>query len=159
MIYLNSGFFKPLFVLVSFLTLPLIVAIWGLFLLEDKIEVLVVAIIFSLCYFLCVLGIYRHSKMQKYILVVQDNSSLSIKYPNIQKNNTLELSIDQIINIEYYKITSIKAWCMLYNCIAPQCAFLTYETNQERKSAFIGYPDIKQLQELCDTYNIRLVIK
>ena len=66
MIYLNEGFFKPMFIFVSMLLLPISTACWILTFYDFRIELLIVTLIISLIYFISVVGIYIYSKTKKY---------------------------------------------------------------------------------------------
>ena len=155
MIYLNEGSFKPSLILISIIVLPTSIASWILTFVDFRIELFIVSFLMLGCYFLFVWGIYKHSKTKKYYLFVEDKAVV-INYPNL---NCFKVDMHDIIKIEYYKILSIRAWCMIFNCVFPQCAYITYLKNGKEICNHIGYPKFDKISKLCMDMGIELVVK
>ena len=114
MIYLNRGMFKPSIVLVSIALLPMFIACVVSCFLNYGIEKLIISIVLLLLYFTIIFVIYKYSKKDYYFMEVNEKT-ISIKYPNLICNlNPTIISINDIVSIEYYRLWSLKAWCMLY---------------------------------------------
>lgn len=112
-----------------------------------------------LIYALSVFGLYKLSKSKKYYLHLDENNIITIKYPNV--NNTLDLKIHvrEIVKIEYYKISSIKSWCMLFNYVCPQCVYITYLSDGIEVCKHIGYPNFKMINEIFYNIGVTIIIK
>ena len=158
MIGLNTGFFKPMFIITSAIALPLIVACWIVTFTSFRSEVLITSLIFVFGYFAAVFGIYKYSKNKKEYICVKDGFIVVNHFGRNQTNN-LKINLHSIVKMEYYKITSLKAWCMLYNYVCPQCVFITYEKDGKELCELIGYPDCKKVKEMCNETGIAFYIK
>ena len=157
MIYLNEGFFKPMFIFVSMLLLPISTACWILTFYDFRIELLIVTLIISLIYFISVAGIYIYSKTKKYFILIEDNAVI-INYP-IQNSIQHKICFDDIVKMEFYSLSSIRSWCMLYNYVVPGCAFITYKHNDTEICKHIGYPDFSKIRDACLKMNVSFVKK
>ena len=160
MIYLNIGFFKSSFILFSFISLPLAIACFVLTFIDFRWELLIVSLVIFLGYCAIVLGLYKKSRNQKYYLCVREGDIVEINYTNIQSTSEpLKLNRENIVKFEYYKITSVKAWCMLYNYVCPQCVYITYLNDGEELCRHIGYPKYEDIQQLCVALGITFETK
>lgn len=160
MIYLNSGFFTPFCIFISVVFLPISSACLVLTIVDFRLEMLVVTLIFCLIYFSILLGTHKLSVSEKYFLCTDENGCITIHYPNVlQDLHHLRLNKSEIVKMEYYKISSLKAWGMLYSCICPQCVFVTYMYNGVEEKSFIGYPNFNEIRKFCDLLNVELVVK
>ena len=156
MIYLNAGFFKPFVILLTIAFLPLLVTATILVVLNFEMGLLIVAIVFFMVYIAIIIGVYIHTKSHKFYLTISGISNMSINYPNVKSET---ISCNEIIKIEYYKILSVKAWCMLYSYVMPQCAYITYKCDGEERCELIGYPKYREIKNLCDNIGINFVVK
>ena len=160
MIYLNAGFLKPMVIILSVVVLPMFIACLLFTIANFELWLLAVSIVLLFVYFLSVFGVYKYSKTTKYYLVVQEDNSIAIKYPNLQSDtNCLILVPENIVKIEYYRLASIRAWCMLYNYVCPQCAYITYVDDGGEICKHIGYPDFKKIRQLGIDLDVRLVVR
>ena len=159
MIYLSTGFYKPMIILFSIPLLPLSMACGILTIIDYRIELLLTTAIIISAYILIVIGIYKYSKSKANYLYIDENNILSIVYPGISEDNELKLNIDNVIKIEYYSILSIRAWFLLHNYVFPQCAYITYLNGDKKECKLMGYPNLCELKGLCDKSNITLEIK
>lgn len=158
MIYLNKGFFRPMLILVSAILLPILSALAILTVADFRVELLIWLTLMVAVYLLIAFGIYRYSRIKKHYLSVEDGF-LSINHPRNVGAHCRKIHVDSIVKIEYYKILSFRAWCMLYNYVCPQCAYITYLYDGKEICEHIGYPDLKELLRLCGKFNISLTIK
>lgn len=160
MIYLNTGFFKPFCIFISIVCLPISIACLVLTIVDFRLEMLIVTLIFWLIYFLILWGAHKLSISKKYFLCTDENGCITIHYPNVlQGLHYLRLNKNEIVKMEYYKISSFRAWGMLYSCTCPQCVFITYVYNGVEEQSFIGYPNFNEIQKLCNSSNIELIVK
>ena len=160
MIYLNKGAFKPMLILISIILLPLSISCLLLTIYDFRVQTFIISLAMLFVYFCTILGIYKHSKTSKYYLTLQDNTYMLINYPNVSSNmQPLKLNYNEIIKMEYYKITSIKAWCLLICYVCPQCVYITYAQNGKEESRLIGYPKFEEIRALCADLGIDLIIK
>ncbi len=160
MIYLNVGFFKPMLILLSIIILPITIVLFVLNILDFRIESFILTLIIFAIYILSVFGAYKFSKNKNFYLKSNEDGYIEIKYPNISDDNLhFEIMTNAIIKIEYYKISSFKAWCMLYNTVLPQCAYITYIFEGKEMCKHIGYPNYKEINGLCVNSGIDFVIK
>lgn len=153
MIYLNTGFFRPMLWIVSILFLPIVVVGLVLAILKLNTSGIVACSVILLFCFISLFCIYKHSKTKKYYLLSEDDF-LAINYPNAP----CRINKSEIIKVEYYKISSIRSWLLLFSYICPQSAFITYKDNGREVCKLIGYPDFEKIRDLCDTHGLDFVI-
>lgn len=158
MIYLNSAQFRPLAIIISLTMLPLVFSIGVLTIIDFRIEILLIFLIFLVSYLIVIFMIYKNSLSNKYYLNA-NNEYIEIKYPNVGgMSGELVVDYDNIIKIEYYKISSIKSWLMLFNYVCPDCAYITYKHNNKEICEHIGYAKYKDLRALCNEKGINLIV-
>lgn len=155
MIYLNTGLFKPILMIFSVLLLPLSFSCCILTFTDFRIELFFISLIMILLYFVIIIGGYKHSKTKKNYLFIE-NDFIVINYYNLR---CAKINVQDIKKIEYYKISSIKAWGMLFNCVCPQCAYITYIYDEKEVCEHIGYPDFNRISKLCDSIGVNFSIK
>lgn len=158
MIYLNKGFFAPVFLLISLIFVPLLTLCWVLTISEFDNAIFCVSLGVSFSYFLTSFGLWKYSKSKKNYLYAEDNK-LYINYPSLPTESLFQISTNQIIKLEYYKFSSIRAWGLIFNGIGPRSAFITYLESGKEVCKFIGYPKIDEIKTLCSEYEIKLVLK
>ena len=159
MVYLNAGFFKPMVILIGVIFLPINIACNLLYCFDHRTELLIVSTVLFLLFVATVIGVHKHSKSKRYFLSVNDNS-VTIKYPNVCSDmQELVLNCTQIIKIEYYRLSSIRGWCLLVNYVLPQCVYMTYMQEGKECRKLIGYADYHQMRDVCHMMNITFVLK
>jgi len=158
MVNLSSGVFKPMCILASCLFLPLILCCLTLSFINISLQIFLVALFLFLCYVVILFLIYKDSRKEDHYLHLLDNR-LVIYYPNLGKASPLSIEISKIVSIEFYKISSIKAWLLLFNYVCPQCAYINYKMGEKEECKLIGYPDYIRLCELCRDNGIVLIEK
>ena len=148
-------------IILSFLLLPVSIAcIVVAFVPSFRWEVCVIALCLLAVYGLTFWGIGKHAANTNYFLSETDKKTVTIHYPNIQSEGAIRiLNIRDVINVEYYKLSSLKAWGMLFSYMCPQCAFISYRCNGQTVCQHIGYPAFAELHAFCFDNNIPLIIK
>ena len=159
MIYLNNGFFKPMLIIVSVIVFPLLIGCFICILLDYRIELFITSITLFFVYGAIICALYKYSKTKKFYMFAKNNDSIFVKYPNLNTRNFIEIDLCDIRKMEYYKISSIRAWGMLCNYVCPQCVYITYESEGKEVCKHIGYPNLKELSSFCFESGINLVIK
>ena len=157
MIYLNTGVFKPMMIIISIIYFPIAIASAFILFSELRLEIIVVSVLLFVFYLFCSFGIYKHSVSKKYFITT-NNDYITIKYPNIGTQE-LTLKSNQILKIEYYKLSSIVAWYNLCNYICPQCVFITFIYDGKEMCKHIGYPNFDEISKLCAEFNVNFVTK
>ena len=167
MIYTNAGLFKPLFILISVIFIPLLTLGITSTIFGYKIEFLIGTLMILLFYLVSIFGIYRYAKSKKHYTIINENS-ITINYPSscVDLNDLtydyqeITIHFNDIIRIEYYKILSLKSWFILpFNFLCPQCAFITFHYNDEELYKHIGYLNYNDIKKLCDKLQINLITK
>ena len=158
MVNLSAGFFKPFVIILSIIILPGALGCYVMAFLDFRAELVVISAVLCIIYIASVFLTYRLSRKKEYYLSFADGA-LEICYPNIDKSGVLRLEADEVVKIEYYKLSSLKAWCMLHNCICPQCVFITYIKNGIQLCKHIGYARCESIEGLCRDADIALFVK
>lgn len=158
MIYLNKGFFAPIFLFINFVFAPLFILCWFLTIRQFDIAIFCVSLTMSFVWFLSSFGLWKYSKSKKNYMYAEENK-LYINYPNLTTESLFQISINQIIRIEYYKFNSIRAWSLICNNIGPRSAFITYFEGEDEVCKLIGYPKIDEIKDLCSKHKITIVLK
>ena len=158
MIYLNSAEFKPFVILISVAILPVIISLLILNLFAFRISLLVILMMIVVGFVVAILVVYNNSKTKKYYLKVH-KTHLELKYPNIGNGrNELKVEYENIIRLEYYKITSFRAWLMLYNYVLPKCVYITYTENGNVINELIGYMNYDDVKKISENNVIELKV-
>ncbi len=159
MFYLSKNQFKPLAVLSSIGLVPLIVGFsycaWN----DFKMEIFIV-LLFLLClYCFIIILSYKISQTKKYYALT-NNEQLEIHYPNvgIRNEDVIRVNVEQVVKLEYYRMTSIKSWFLLVNAIVPQCTFITYVEGGREFCGLIGYPSYDDVKKLADECGITMKV-
>ena len=159
MVYLNKGLFAPQIMLMSILFVPITIVCTLSFLGEFQLPLF---ILFLVCLaFSCVwtLLAFKSSKSRKYTMQVIEGNII-INFPNLNRESQdLVLNHDSIVRMEYYRLFSMRGWCMLHNYVLPQCLYLIYVCNGKEICKHIGYPDFQDIQDFCQALDIELIIK
>lgn len=82
-----------------------------------------------------------------------------LKFHDFMDGETkLNLQFDQIVKFEYYRISSIKGWLMLFSYTLPKCVYITYNAEDKVQKKFIGYLDLKDIKEISSRVGVELRI-
>ncbi len=158
MIYLNKAFFKPMLILLSVLFLPAIIDYLFLLIGGFSIEMLVIFVLLLSIYILPLCIVFNLSRSKSHYLKV-DGNFLEINYPIRGAESPTVIEIKNIVKVEYYKILSIRSWCLLFHCIGPQSTFITYLSDGKEIRNLIGYPDLNELRQVFKDINLNVVMK
>lgn len=149
MIYLNKGFFKPTAIIFSVILAPITIACLIISILDFTMGRMLVSLAFIAVYTLLIIFVYLYSKRKDYYLL-NDEELFIIKYPNVASNlEELKLKTEDILKIEYYKLSSLKAWCLLLSYISPGAVFITFRSGTKEECKLIGYPSFEEIEKLC----------
>ena len=47
---------------------------------------------------------------------------------------------------------------MLYSYVFPKCVYITYKIGEEEQTKFIGYMDLKDIKQIANDKNIKLIV-
>ena len=160
MIFLNKGFFKPFAIFFSVIFVPLILLSFFALIVNKTFPILLTMLILVFIYCSSILFAHRISKSQKNFMNIYDNIC-EIYYQGIVDDEEMcRISINNIIKIEYYRISSPISWLMLlHSAIFPQCIFITFKHNGKEVEKHLGYVDYIEICSLCNQFNIDLVVK
>lgn len=156
MYYLSEGAFQPLCIMIN---TPMTIFVI-LYLFSSSSFILKLIFTLSLLFFTLGMDIITYAicnSKRYYMLFCPD--CLKIKYPNISKtSDEIILEYQNIKQIDFYGMTSIKAWAMLFNYICPNSVFVTYCDFNETREVFIGYLKPVHIRELKSERNLKVVI-
>ena len=158
MYYLEQKQFKPAMILFGIPFIPCIIGLIIANIMLLKIELLIMLFVILGSYLIIVIILWKLSKRKNHYLLIKDNVMELEIYDSIYGKTKLELQFDEIIKFEYYRITSIRGWLMLFSYIFPKCVYLTYNVNGEEQTKLIGYLDIKDVKEISKITNSDLKI-
>ena len=160
MINLYSNIFASGLIISSIVFLPLTFASFIFGCLEKHIFAVGCSIVLFLIYLLTVLYFYWRSKSSKYYLC-RKNDSLSISIHSYfikGGKETIETRVDSVVKIEYYSLFSPLAWLSLIDMqIMFGSAHITLMKDGNQVSYMLGYPKIKEVEDLCKETGIVLI--
>ena len=159
MYYLNEKEFKPLFVFLTVIFAPPIIALSVVLFWGFNTYILVVLLFLSLIYVLFLLFARKNSQKKDNYLVVQ-NGLLEIHFPNIAEGEgVLNIETCDVIKIVYYKITSLRGWVQLLGYVSPKCAYITYKKGDKTICELFGFFDLKDIESITSKNNIILEVR
>lgn len=157
MYYLNKNQLLPSVVFFSTLILPFIIALIIAYAVEPKIEILLILLSLSLVYVVIILVMFCISRQKKWFILVEDES-VQIRYlDNFKGDTKIRLKYEEIKQIEYYRINTIRGWTVLQSYVFPQSVFITFVYDGVEQKKFIGYLDKKAIQNFAEK-NIQIKI-
>ena len=158
MYYLEQKQFKPAMVLFGLLFIPILIGINIANVVFFRVELLIVSLVVLIVYLSIILFFWRLSKRKEHYLLINKNGVEILFHDSIRGKIKVELSFEQIIKIEYYRINSIRSWFMLYSYVFPKCVYITYKIGGEEQTKFIGYMDLKDIKQIANDKNIKLIV-
>lgn len=159
MYYLNEKEFKPMLIFFSFLFLPPIILLGVILVLNFQLIILAIELSILIIYIMLIFIIRKVSKNKKNYLIIHDEM-LEIYYPNIgEGTNTLKVNFCDIIEIKYYKITSIRGWLQILGYVGPKCTYITYKKYGKKITELMGFFDLNDIREITNKKGIKLIIK
>lgn len=157
MIYLNRGYFYPMLIFLSILSLPIIVMGFLWFFTTDSLMSTSGIVVVAIIYFILVWIVKKVSTSDKHYLI-SSSRQLEIHYPNITKNHMLVIENEKVIQFDYCRLASIKAWFSIPVYDIPQCVFITFMDDGVKVSKLIGYMSYSDMQALAQETNIKLIV-
>lgn len=154
MFYLNSGFFKPMSIITTLIFGPLAVMLSIAAISDFQVKWFVGFLIMIGFYFAVLGGLHRYSNSKRNFIRVEPDQ-VTIQYNGM----CMQLQCVDIVKIEYYRISSILAWLMLENFVAPQCVYVTFINNGANICKHIGYLNYNDVRDLESQLRIELVMK
>ena len=156
MYYLEQKQFKPEMVLFGILFIPCIFGLVIANIMLFKIQLLVILLIVLAIYLTLVFVLWKLSKRKNYYFSIMDDRVEIVFHDFTIGKTKLELQFNQIVKMEYYRMSSVKGWLMLYSYIFPKCVYITYNIEGKLQTKFIGYMDIKDVKEIANTINAEI---
>lgn len=159
MYYLDEKQFKPMVIFLSFLFFPPII-VFGIFIvLEEQYSLLVLELLIIAIYSIIILMIRRSCNNKKNYLLIHDEM-FEIYYPNIgEYANELKVDFCDIIEITYYRITSIRGWLQILGYVSPKCAYITYSKYGNKRTELMGFFDLNDIKKITNESGVKLKIK
>ncbi len=159
MYYLNEKEFKPMLIFLSVIFLPFIVLLGIIMFLDFRLIILAIAVILLIVYILLILVLRKSSKnRENYLLIHED--MFEIYYPNIgEGTHKLKINFCDIIEIKYYKITSIRGWFQILGYVGPKCTYITYKKYGKKITELMGFFDLRDIKKITNEKGIKLIIK
>ena len=159
MYYLDEKQFLPSALLFSVVFVPIIIGLMAIIIVSYNIISLIILLCFLIVYFLINLVVWKVSRKRKHYLLLKEQS-IEIVYHDIYKGTTtLELTYDQIIQFEYYRLFTIRWIGLLHSSLVSRCVFMTYRNNSNQVERHIGYMNYHDVKEIAQKLKTRLVVK
>lgn len=166
--YLNGVEYKVLFVIYSILAGAFIIP--TIVLLCDKwnLGMFIFLILCVFIYLLFAIFFYRRYKKclkeKNTYLLLSDERLEAVYKENANDVSKLELSYEQLVRMEYFRIISIASF--FYSIISmdvPTSIYITYEDNdaeiKTRCVGYLSYKDFKQIKKTITSKTTRVKIK
>ena len=155
MVLLEKNSFKFIVGIFSITLIPMIVAcIVYLFVSGYNFVILIAALICALVYAIIFFFAYKYSQTTQLYMTVAENGDIIVKYGIDEP-----ISREDIIDITYHKLSSIKTWFMMVINNGCHIAYMTRLCDGKEKCDPIGYPKYKELKAFCEKYDIKLIVK
>ena len=139
MYFLNRGYFYPMLILLSIMFWPIIVMALLCLFSAGNLASIIATVLVTFSYFALIWLVYKVSKSTQYYLICS-SSQLKICYPNLAKNSsTLVIENEKVIQFEYFRLFSIKAWFLIPFYDLPQCVFMRFMQEDVEVCKQIGY--------------------
>ena len=158
MYYLRPREFLELAIIYSIVFVPIIIVSIILCIISFEIKALIILLVSFALYLLIMFICWKVTRNKDCYLLVKENG-LEMVIEGLSGKEKLELKYNQIIKIEYYKITSITNWIFVFFqffCI--RCAYITYIANAEEVTKLIGCLSYKEIKEIAQKTNIKLKV-
>jgi len=161
-VYLLKGLFLPMFISVSVLFLPFLVVFLISFFVDFHTTILIAFIVMFIVYIGITIICYRYSLSPKNYMLLKDDS-IYFHYVKEKNYNVIDkdIKVKDILQIEYYKISSIIGWLLMFTqCFAVRSASILENTPElnENQWSYIGYFSTKQIKFISQMYGIPLVV-
>lgn len=158
MIYTNKAQFKPIIILLSILFVPAILSLIVCCFIIPSTTIYCILFAFFIIYCLGIFAVKKESNSRRNYLKI-GNDSIIIKFDNFSADdNEKEIMFNDIIQIDYYKINSFISWIGLLSLQCPKIAFLKYACDNKVIQKPIGYFEKVDIERMCFTHNIKLIV-
>ena len=159
MIYLNKKQIVPAILLINFVFMPLIIPLLVFLILYKEMRVMLITGILLLFYVLLTFIFCKIAYSKKnYLIIKKDCLEICCGNKFCDKDTGIWIvPFDRILQIDYYKINSLKGWFILWSYLLPQCVFLTVYDKGQKQSVFIGYMDLAQVRNIVAQKNLKLI--
>ena len=138
MYYLRPREFLGLAIIYSIVFVPIIIGLIISCIISFALDLLIILLVSFAIYLLIMFICWKVTRNKDYYLLVKENG-LEMVIEELGSNEKLELKYNQIIKIEYYKITSITNWIFeFFQIFCIRCAYITYIANAEEVTRLIG---------------------
>lgn len=159
MYYLNEKEFMPLVIFLSVIFVPPLILLFIVLFFEFELVLLLTTVGVLLIYIFSIIISKKATNAEGHYLIVHDDS-FEICYPNIGNGtHALNVKFSDVIEIEYFRITSIRGWCQLLGYVVPKCTYITYLNNGIKTTDLIGFFDLKDIKSITSKNGIRLKIR
>lgn len=159
MYYLNEKEFKPMLIFLSVVFLPCIISLGIIMFFDFRLIILIVALSMLIIYILLIFILRKVSRNKENCLIIHDEL-FEIYYPNIgDGSHSLNVNLCDIIEIEYYRITSIRGWLQILGYAGPKCTYITYQKYGRKITELMGFFDLRDIKKITDEKGIKLKIK
>ena len=157
MIYdLSKNAWKAYVIIAGLFFVPFCVAFIILTILDFSTTMLIVTICLNLVYaiIIVIIRIVTNNRVSRAIFIEENVVEIVTKEFNIK------LGFDELVEIEYYRLISIKTWLLvLFNCPLPTYTYITYINKYGVENyMFIGYLDYKDVKEIAQKTNTKLKV-
>lgn len=158
MYYLRPREFLELAIICSILSVPINIGLIISCIISFALDLLIILLVSFAIYLLIMFICWKVTRNKDYYLLVKENG-LEMVIEELGSNEKLELKYNQIIKIEYYKITSITNWIFeFFQIFCIRCAYITYIANAEEVTKLIGCLSYKEIKEIAQKTNIKLKV-
>ena len=158
MYYLEEKQFAPSMILSGIIFVPMIVAaiIANILSIETDLTILLLGLLIG--FVVVTLINWKLCQRKNHYLLLKE-TELEISFLDHFHGETLiKLPFDCVAKIEYHRLNSLKGWLMLFSFTYPRCVCMTYIVNEKEETKFIGYLTYKDVKNVAEKMNTKLVV-
>ena len=156
---LSNKQFKPSIIFISIIFFPIFFGLIAVLTFNFDIFIFVVFLFVLLFYILLIMLYKKISNNKNHYLVIHEEM-MEIHYSNGKKiSQSLTINYNEIIKIEYFRMSSIISWLQVINGVVPKCVYVTYTKFGKEDCELIGYMDLKDIKKLTNDKKIKLIVK
>lgn len=145
--------YKLLIIIYSAMFLPIIGFLIVVGILEATPGPFISLAIFSVIYAVCIF-IMRHCYLHEKSNMKTDGDLLEISRPDLP--GPLIIKREEIVTLEYYKVTSFISWFAMVQGQCPKALFISYHKDGTIIRDAIGQVEYKEIKAFCEKYNFPL---
>jgi hypothetical protein len=155
---LSKEQFKSAFIVISILFLPMFLGLITIIIYNFEILILIIFLILLILYIVLIIFYKKISNNNNHYLMLY-SKKMEIHYHNNKMNYVKTIKYDNIIELEYYKLSSVLSWLQLINGVFPKCVYVKHNSCGKVECEPIGYMNISDIKKISKDINIKLVIK